>query len=121
MSNLPAPVAIISMAQQASPKVMGQSADLRAQLTTGAAMSTVFAPTVRRIEFMIESTVVKTKPSSCSAIDHFQLPISNCQFSIAFPKPKSAIGNWKSAMLLRPLQRALAPGVIIAHHQNRDK
>src|SRR6185503_10714965 len=68
ISNRPAPVAIISIAQQARPKVIGQSADLRAQLTTGAVMYTAFAPTVRRTEFMIESTVVRTNPSSCSAI-----------------------------------------------------
>src|SRR5215213_743335 len=91
ISNLPAPVAIISIAQQASPNVMGQSADLRAQLTTGAAMSTVFAPTVRRIEFIIESTVVKTKPSSCSAIN------------------------------LGPLQRALAPGIVVTDNKDRDE
>src|ERR1041385_5757034 len=72
------------MAQHARPNVMGQSADLRAQLTTGAAISTVFAPTLRRIEFMIESTVVKTNPSSCSAIYHFQFAIADCQ-----------IGNWQ--------------------------
>src|SRR5678816_3864967 len=69
MSKRPAPVAIISIAQHASPKVIGQSADLRAQLTTGAVMSIAFAPTVRRTEFMIESTVVRTNPSSCSAIE----------------------------------------------------
>src|SRR5256885_3592605 len=34
MSKRDAPVAIISIAQQASPKVIGQSADLRAQLKT---------------------------------------------------------------------------------------
>src|SRR5262249_1809706 len=34
MSNRDAPVAIISIAQQAKPKVIGQSADLRAQLKT---------------------------------------------------------------------------------------
>src|ERR1044071_7017377 len=33
-SNRDAPVAIISIAQQASPKVIGQRADLRAQLKT---------------------------------------------------------------------------------------
>jgi hypothetical protein len=64
---------------------MGHSADLRAQFTTGAAMSTVFAPTLRRIEFMIESTVVSTNPSSCSAIGHFRLAIANCRFSTVFP------------------------------------
>src|SRR6185369_14586602 len=105
MSNRPAPVAIISIAQQASPKVMGHKADLRAQLTTGAAISTVFAPTVRRIEFMIESTVVRTNPSSCSAISHFQLPIANCQFAI----PSG------------PLQRAFAPCVIVTDDQNPDE
>ncbi len=74
---------------------MGQSADLRAQLTTGAAMSTVFAPTVRRSEFMIESTVVRTNPSSCSAIR---------------PKYNS-----------RPLKRALPPRVVIPDDENRDE
>jgi hypothetical protein len=34
ISNRDAPVAIISMAQQARPNVIGQSADLRAQLKT---------------------------------------------------------------------------------------
>src|ERR1044072_2881128 len=95
MSKRPAPVAIISIAQQASPNVIGQRADLRAQLTTGAAMSTVFAPTVRRIEFMIESTVVKTNPSSCSAM----CPKFN----------------------LCPLQRALPPRVVISDDENRDE
>jgi len=84
MSKRPAPVAIISMAQQARPKVMGHRADLRAQLTTGAAMSTVFAPTLRRIEFMIESTVVSTNPSSCSAIKYCRLAIADCRFSNRF-------------------------------------
>src|SRR5215212_1390921 len=118
ISNLPAPVAIISMAQHASPKVIGQRADLRAQLTTGAAMSTVLAPTVRRIEFMIESTVVRTNPSSCSAISYFQLPIANCQFILSSEKP-----NWQSAIgnVLGPLQCAFAPRVIIANYQNRYK
>src|SRR2546428_2660755 len=68
ISKRPAPVAIISIAQHAKPNVIGHSADLRAQLTTGAARSTAFAPTLRRSEFMIESTVVRTKPSSCSAM-----------------------------------------------------
>ncbi len=74
------PWAIISMAQHARPKVMGQSADLRAQFTTGAAISTVFAPTVRRIEFMIESTVVRTNPSSCSAINVLAYAHSSAPF-----------------------------------------
>src|SRR6185295_14659043 len=120
MSNRPAPVAIISMAQHARPKVMGQRADLRAQLTTGAAISTVFAPTVRRSEFMIESTVVRTKPSSCSAIDYCQLPISNCRF---LTNRHSQIGNRQLEIgnLLGPLQCALPPRVIISNHQNRDE
>src|SRR5262245_60978065 len=79
------------MAQHAKPNVMGQSADLRAQFTTGAAISTVFAPMVRRSEFMIESTVVRTNPSSCSAIS------------------------------LGPLERALAPGVVVTDDQDRYK
>src|SRR5437870_6123135 len=68
MSKPPAPVAIISIAQQAKPKVIGQIADLRAQLITGAPISTAFAATVRRTKFVIASTVVRTKPSLCSAI-----------------------------------------------------
>src|ERR1051325_7797279 len=68
MSKRPAPVAIISIAQHARPKVIGHKADLRAQLTTGALMSSVFAPTVRRTEFISVSKRVKTNPSSCSAI-----------------------------------------------------
>src|ERR1044072_2549878 len=92
ISKRPAPAAIISMAQHARPKVIGHSADLRAQFTTGAAMSTVFAPTVRRSEFMIESTVVKTNPSSCSAI-----------------------------LTLRPLERTLPPRVVITNDENRDE
>ena len=38
MSNREAPVAIISMAQQAKPKVMGQREDFRAQLKTESAV-----------------------------------------------------------------------------------
>src|SRR5882672_4307589 len=68
MSKRPAPVAIISMAQQAKPKVIGHNADLRAQLTIGAPRSIAFVATVRRTKFVIESTVVKTNPSLCSAI-----------------------------------------------------
>src|SRR5205823_4546222 len=68
MSKRPAPVAIISIAQQASPNVIGHSADLRAQFTTGAPISIAFAATVRRTKFVIESTVVRTNPSSCSAM-----------------------------------------------------
>src|SRR6266849_5785516 len=77
MSNLPAPVAIISIAQHASPNVIGHSADLRAQLTTGEAMSIALAATVRRTKFLIEATVVRTKPSLCSGIDDFRLPNSD--------------------------------------------
>jgi hypothetical protein len=68
MSKRLDPAAIISIAQQARPKVIGQRADLRAQFTTGAAVSIAFAPTVRRTKFVMESTVVSTKPSSCSAM-----------------------------------------------------
>src|SRR5687767_15111928 len=48
MSNRPAPVAIISIAQQASPNVIGHRADLRAQFTTGAPISIAFAAIERR-------------------------------------------------------------------------
>src|SRR6185369_16872909 len=121
MSKRPAPVAIISMAQQASPNVMGHNADLRAQLTTGAAMSTVFAPTVRRIEFMIESTVVRTNPSSCSAISYCQLQISNCQFLNTIAATKIGNRQLEIGNRLGPLKRALPPRVIIPNHQNRDE
>src|SRR4051812_37994977 len=70
MSKREAPVAIISISQQARPKVIGQIADLRAQLTpncTGPESITGAATFCRR-KFVIESTVVRTKPSSCSAI-----------------------------------------------------
>src|ERR1051326_3712165 len=122
ISKRPAPVAIISMAQHAGPNVMGHNADLRAQFTTGAAMSTVFAPTVRRIEFIIESTVVKTNPSSCSAINHFRLPIADCSVWDSGTAERS-IGNRKLALgnPSRPLQRAFAPGVVVTDDQNRDK
>jgi hypothetical protein len=65
MSKRPAPVAIISMAQQARPNVIGHSADLRPQLTrsrTGLT-SITGAPTFRRSVLKIESTVVSTMPS----------------------------------------------------------
>src|SRR5690242_18854893 len=125
MSKRPAPVAIISMAQHASPNVMGHNADLRAQLTTGAAISTVFAPTVRRIEFMIESTVVKTNPSSCSAISYFRLSIANCRLLSRIAEhsrsAERSIGNRQSTISSGPLQRAFAPGVVVTNNQNRDK
>jgi hypothetical protein len=58
------------MAQQASPNVIGQRADLRPQLTkprTGFAPITG-AATLRRNALKIESTVVSTIPSGCSAM-----------------------------------------------------
>src|SRR5207237_8879538 len=69
MSKRPAPVAIISIAQQAKPKVIGQIADLRAQLTpnwTGFE-SIMGAAIFCRTKLVIESTVVRTNPWSCSA------------------------------------------------------
>src|SRR5580765_2829496 len=70
MSKREAPVAIISIAQQARPNVIGQIADLRAQLTPNCTgfESIIGAATFCRRKFVIESTVVRTKPSSCSAI-----------------------------------------------------
>src|SRR6185369_12346878 len=70
ISKREAPVAIISIAQQASPKVIGQIADLRAQLTPNCTgfESIIGAATFCRRKLVIESTVVKTNPSSCSAI-----------------------------------------------------
>src|SRR5215471_1193660 len=92
-----APVAIISIAQQASPKVMGQIADLRAQLTPNCSgfESITGATTLRRTKLVIESTVVRTNPSSCSAIFYFRC--------------------------LSPLKRSLAPGIVVTHHQDSDK
>src|SRR5947209_19837676 len=97
MSKRPAPVAIISMAQQASPNVIGHSADLRPQFTsprTGLASNTG-AATLRRSALKIESTVVSTIPSGCSAI--------------------SLITS------LGPFQRALAPGVVVADDEDADE
>src|SRR5881398_2428621 len=70
MSKREAPVAIISIAQQARPNVIGQMADLRAQLTPNCTgfESIIGAAIFCRTKFVIESTVVKTNPSSCSAI-----------------------------------------------------
>src|SRR6185437_692659 len=82
-SKRDAPVAIISIAQQASPNVIGQSADFRAQLKT-------------------KSTVVVMMPLDDSTI-------SSLSFAICH------------SILLRPLERTLAPGVVITHHQNTDK
>src|SRR5688500_1552838 len=71
MSNRDAPVAIISIAQQASPNVIGQSADLRAQLKT-------------------KSTVVETIPLEDSTISSLSLAIIpfplNPQFEIRNPQ-----------------------------------
>src|SRR5207237_3345452 len=68
MSKRPAPVAIISIAQQARPNVIGQMADLRAQLTPNCAsfVSSTGATILRRTKFVIESTVVRTNHSLCS-------------------------------------------------------
>src|ERR1043166_10229147 len=86
MSKRLAPVAIISIAQQAIPNVIGQIADLRAQFTpnwTGFE-SIIGAAILCRTKLVIESTVVRTNPSSCSAINHCQFLIANCQFTFAW-------------------------------------
>jgi hypothetical protein len=59
------------MAQHASPNVIGHSADLRPQLTR--LKPPIFASingaaTLRRSALKIESTVVRTIPSWCSAM-----------------------------------------------------
>src|SRR6202158_3755649 len=87
MSKRDAPVAIISIAQQARPNVIGQSADLRAQLKT-------------------KSTVVETMPLEDSIISSLSFAI------VSFPI------NPQFEILLRPLERAFAPGVVITHHQD---
>src|SRR6266700_7635352 len=119
MSKRPAPVAIISIAQQARPKVIGQSADLRAQLMPNWATfeSTTGATTFRRIEFMIESTVVKTNPSSCSAITE---RVQRLESNVQSLRIRSDIGLWTN---LSPFQRAFTPRVIITNDQdsNEDK
>src|SRR6266851_4295584 len=98
MSKRDAPVAIISIAQHARPNVIGQSADLRAQLKT-------------------KSTVVETIPLEDSMISSLSFAI--VPFSIRNPaairNPQSG-RNPQSAIPLRPLKRALAPGVVITHH-----
>src|SRR6266550_1454342 len=81
MSKRDAPVAIISIAQQASPNVMGQRADLRDQLKT-------------------KSTVVVIMPLDDSTI-------SSLSFAIESFPSQFAIRN--SQFFLRPLKRAFAP------------
>src|SRR5258705_9823869 len=93
MSKRDAPVAIISIAQQARPNVMGQSADLRDQLKT-------------------KSTVVVMMPLDDSTI-------SSLSFAICQSSTRSAIRN--SQFFLRPLERAFAPGVVITHYQDPDE
>src|SRR5437588_10946646 len=70
ISKRPAPVAIISIAQQARPKVIGQIADLRAQLTPNCTgfESIIGAAIFCRTKLVMESTVVRTNPWSCSAM-----------------------------------------------------
>ena len=80
ISKRDAPVAIISIAQQASPNVIGHSADLRAQLNT-------------------KSTVVVIIPLEDSIV-------SSLSFAI---------------ILLRPFQRAFAPGIVITDHRYPDE
>src|ERR1044071_3037959 len=88
MSKREAPVAIISIAQHASPKVIGQSADLRAQLKT-------------------KSTVVVMIPLDDSTTSCRSFAIAIIQYS-----------QFETAMLLCPLERSFAPGVVITYHQN---
>ena len=52
-------MAIISMAQQASPKVMGQRLDLRAQLTR---LSTVVVTTLSAKRFWISPVISGIRP-----------------------------------------------------------
>src|SRR3712207_1577075 len=92
MSKREEPAAIISMAQHASPNVIGHRADLRPQLTrprTGFAPITG-AATFRRSALKNESNVVSTMPSWCSA-------------------------------MLSPLQGALAPDVVVADDEDADE
>jgi hypothetical protein len=64
MSKRDAPVAIISIAQQARPNVMGQSADLRDQLKTKSTV-VVMMPlddsTISSLSFAIESFPVNSQ------------------------------------------------------------
>src|SRR5213594_1177560 len=94
ISKREAPVAIISIAQQARPNVMGQSADLRDQLKT-------------------KSTVVVMMPLDDSTISSLSLAIESFpgQFAIRNPKffpfpvnPQFAIRN--SQFFLSPFERA---------------
>src|SRR2546427_9765541 len=96
MSKRDAPVAIISIAQQARPNVMGQSADLRDQLKT-------------------KSTVVVMMPLDDSTISSLSLAIESflSQFAIRnpqfFPSPfnsQFAIRNSSYAHSSAPLRHA---------------
>src|SRR5882724_4811665 len=106
MSKRDAPVAIISIAQQARPNVMGQSADLRDQLKT-------------------KSTVVVMMPLDDSTISSLSFAIESypSQSAIRTSSPHSirisqfAIRNSS----LRPLERAFAPGVVITDYQDADE
>src|SRR5262245_15034007 len=93
ISKREAPVAIISMAQHASPNVMGHSADFRAQLKT-------------------KSTVVVIIPLDDSMVCSF------C-FTISYPSG-SSVGS-RALPALRPFKGSLAPRVIITHYQYSDE
>jgi hypothetical protein len=72
MSKRDAPVAIISIAQQASPNVMGQSADFRDQLKT-------------------KSTVVVMMPLDDSTISSLSFAIESFPSQSAIRNPQFAI------------------------------
>jgi hypothetical protein len=86
---------------------MGQMADLRAQLTPNCISfeSSTGAAIFCRTKFVIESTVVKTKPSSCSAIAfavssfEFRVSSSSC---LQTRNPKLATRNYFMPIPARP-------------------
>src|SRR4030067_934916 len=95
MSQRLAAVQIISMAQQASPKVAGQRLLLRPQSTS------------------FSRVVVRTLYPRCSSI-----PI---QCSLAGESGGKLRPTPPDQVLLFPLQGALAPDVNQAHHQDADE
>src|SRR6266705_2528485 len=119
ISKRPAPVAIISIAQHASPKVIGQIADLRAQLTVNCAgfESITGATILRRTKFVIASTVVRTNPSSCS------IKVQGLKSNFQRPKCLTGFGlwTWDFGRRLHPFERAFAPRVVITNYQNSDE
>src|SRR5438105_2980366 len=114
ISNRDAPVAIISMAQQASPNVIGHSADLRAQLNTKSTV-VVMMPLDDSITSSRCLTITTLLDFGFWILD-FRLREMRSVRLVAFRQSK--IQNPKS---LGPLQCAFAPGVVITDDEDADE